>query len=59
MLENHSDVPVVIGFIAHVHPLFLEQVRKQVEQISHLKIIFYKESQGKLWITSGEGMRFG
>ena len=55
MTNEHSDTPIVIGLIAHVNPLYLAQVQKQVESIPHLKIIFYKESSGKLWIVSGEG----
>jgi nitrate reductase NapAB chaperone NapD len=54
MIKNHSDTPVVIGFIGHVHPQFLEIVKKQVEEIPDLKIVFYKESSGKLWIVSGD-----
>lgn len=52
--DNHSDTPVVIGFVGHVHPLFLDQVKKEIESISHFKIVFFKESNGKLWIVSGD-----
>ena len=54
MLNNHYDTPIVIGFIGHVHPIFLEEVKTKVETIPHLKIVFYKESSGKLWIVSGD-----
>ncbi|MFX1453422.1 MAG: hypothetical protein ACFFCM_21485 [Promethearchaeota archaeon] len=54
MTDSHSDTPVVIGAIGHVPPKFLKQVKKDIQKISHFKIIFFKESSGKLWIVSGE-----
>lgn len=52
--NNHADAPVVLGLIGHVRPLFLEDVKKEIEKVPHFKLIFSKESSGKLWIVGDE-----
>jgi len=54
MMENHSNTPIVIGVIGHVNPKFLEEVREEIKAITNLKVIFFKESNGKLWVVSEE-----
>lgn len=41
---------IVIGVVGHADPLFLGQVKQAIESIPHFRVVFLKESQGKLFI---------
>ncbi|MBE3123129.1 MAG: hypothetical protein IMZ53_17100 [Thermoplasmata archaeon] len=54
-MENIPNNNVlVVGFIGHTSIENLSLVKKQVDQIPGLKIVFFKASSDKLWIKEGD-----
>lgn len=50
-LNNNT---IVVGFIGHTTIENLAFIKKQVEQLPGLKIVFFKTSSDKLWIKEGD-----
>ena len=48
------DNLVVVAFVGHTSIENLALIKRQVEQIPGLKIVFFKTSSDKLWIKEGD-----
>ena len=46
--------PIVVGVVAHVDPLFLKDFEKIIRRLDFVKVIFIKQSNGKLWLVEEE-----
>ncbi len=45
---------IVVGVIFHTPPESVEEARQALEKIPFLRIIYFKQSKGKLWVVSSE-----
>jgi len=53
-MNSSNQEKIVLAVVGHCHSMFLEQIKRTIETIPHFKPIFFKTSQGKLYIV-GEG----
>ena len=53
MDDNQNSNSLVVGFIGHTSIENLSLIKRQVDQIPGLKIVFFKASSDKLWIKEG------
>jgi hypothetical protein len=54
MENKENDNVLVVGFVGHCSIEHIARIKKQVEQLSDFKIVFFKTSSDKLWIKEGE-----
>jgi len=53
-MDNKNSDILVVGFIGHTSIENLSLIKRNVEQIPGLKIVFFKASSDKLWIKEGD-----
>ncbi len=51
---NGNNNVIVIGFVGHTTIESLVQIKREIESLPNLKIIFFKTSSSKLWLKEGE-----
>jgi len=46
--------PVIVGLVGHVFPEHLDEFKRLLEDYPYLRLIIFKESDNKLWLSGGE-----
>jgi len=58
MTSNHDKTPVIIGAVLHVLPENIKFLKELLENSPYIeRLIIFKESNNKLWITERGGQQ--
>lgn len=52
--ENNFNIPVTVGMVGHIPIQQTKELKEAVETIKDFDLVFFKISNGRLWIKEGD-----
>lgn len=52
--ENNFNIPITVGLVGHVPIQHVKELKDAVETIPEFDLVFFKTSNGRLWIKEGD-----